>query len=235
MRIGILTDIHGDFGTMLRVVDRLEKLGVDQLVCLGDLVVHGEDHNAVVDWFRARPEIPVVKGNHDIGATIADADLDKLHFFSADSRANTEAARAALSDENKAYLAHLPLHVEAEDTLFTHATIGNPFALLRLPETIAGTFELMRQDVLIAGHTHRTRVHHWPKGKAVWCTDHPAERGAWVHELVEGDRYIINVGCTAQLLYDLFPPICAIYEPRNRRIEFHELPDVRTTRPRLKP
>lgn len=227
MRIGILTDIHGDYGSMVRVVDRLEALGVDKLVCLGDLVVHGEAHNEVVDWFRARPEIPVVKGNHDIGATIAAADLDKLRFFSADSRANTEAARAALSDENKAFLAHLPLHVEDDGVLYTHATIGNPFALLRLPESIAETFRLMRHDVLIAGHTHRTRVHHWPRGKRVWCTDHPAERREWTYELAEGDRYIINVGCTAQLKYDRFPPICAIYQPRERRIEFHELPDLR--------
>jgi predicted phosphodiesterase len=228
VRLGILTDIHGDYETMVRVVDRLERLGVDGLVCLGDLVVHGEHPNAVVDWFRERPEVQVVKGNHDIGATIADADLDKLHFFSRDSRANTEAARAALSDENKAYLAHLPLHVEAHDTLFTHATIGNPFALLRLPETIRETFRLMRRDVLIAGHTHRTRVHHWPKGKDVWCTDHPAERREWVYELEPGDRYVVNVGCTAQLKYDAFPPICAVYDPTNRRLEFHELPDLRT-------
>ncbi len=227
MRIGILTDIHGDYETMVRVVDRLEGLGVDKLVCLGDLVVHGQAHNAVVDWFRERPEILVVKGNHDIGATIAEIDLDKLHFFSRDSRANTEAARAALTDENKAYLAHLPLHVEDAGALFTHATIGNPFALLRLPETIAETFKLMRQDVLIAGHTHRTRIHHWPKDKAVWCTDHPAERREWIYELAEGDRYIINVGCTAQLKYDQFPPICAVFEPLARRIEFHELPDLR--------
>lgn len=227
MRIGILTDIHGDYETMVRVLDRLSALGVDRLVCLGDLVVHGPDPNAVVDWFRARPEIPVVRGNHDIGATVSDADLDRLRFFSPASRQNTEATRAVLTPENKAYLAGLPLEHAADEVLYTHATIGNPFALLRVQETIAETFRLMPHDVLFAGHMHRTRIHHQPAGKALWCSDHPVERGAWVHELVPGDRYIVNVGCTAQLKFDPHPPICAVWEPTNRRLEFHQLPDLR--------
>ncbi|MEB3198523.1 MAG: metallophosphoesterase family protein [Candidatus Sericytochromatia bacterium] len=227
MRIGILTDIHGDHETMVRIIDHLETKRVDRLVCLGDLVVHGPAPNRVVDWFRQRPEVTVVKGNHDIGATIAEDQLDRLHFFSPDSRANTEAARRALSDENKAYLTALPLEVHENEVCFTHAARGNPFALLRQPETIARGFDSLNGSILIAGHTHRTRVHHWPATRPLWCTDHPTESGTWVHELVPGDRYIINVGCTAQLKYDPFPPVCAVYEPGNRRLEFHELPDLR--------
>lgn len=227
MRIGILTDIHGDYATMERVLARLEALSVDRLICLGDLVVHGPEHNLVVDYFRARPEIPVIKGNHDIGATIAEHELDSLHFFSASSRANTERARAELSPENKAYLAGLPLQHQEGDALFTHASIGNPFALLRAPEMVAKTFGLMSTALLFVGHTHRTRVHHWPAGKDHWCTDHPAETGQWELALRPGDRYIINIGSTAQLKYDFFPPICAVYEPLAGRVEFHELPDLR--------
>lgn len=227
MRIGILTDIHGDYGTMRRVLDRLESLDVDRLVCLGDLVVHGDAPNEVVDFFRLRPEIPVIKGNHDIGATIDSGGLDGLHFFSPDSRANTLAARASLTDENKAFLAGLPLQLEEGPVCFTHAAIGNPFAILRQPERLAEAFHASPTPIVIAGHTHRTRVHHWPKDRPVWCTDHPAETRRFVHELVPGDRYFINVGCTAQLKFDLFPPICAVFEPNNLRLEFHELPDLR--------
>lgn len=227
MRLGILTDIHGDYETMQRVLDRLERERVDGLICLGDLVVHGPEHNKVVDFFRERPDIPVVKGNHDIGATIGDDQLDSLHYFSASGRAHTEECRAALTPENRAYLNALPLEVEQHGALFTHATIGNPFTLLRHPSTVAKTFDLLRHDVLFAGHTHRTRVHHWPANKPLWCTDHPAETRNWVHELVPGDRYIVNVGATAQLKYDFFPPICAIYEPDERLVRFVELPDLR--------
>jgi predicted phosphodiesterase len=258
VRIGILTDIHGDYTTMRRVLDRLESLRVDRLICLGDLVVHGDDHNAVVDFFRARPDIPVIKGNHDIGATIHDDRLDGLKFFSASSRDNTLACRAALSPENRAYLAELPPQHHEGTVLYTHATIvpasdenrahlaglfeldtahphldrasiGNPFGLLRHPDAVNQAFAAMPDgtEIVVAGHTHRTRVHHWPAGKGVWCTDHPAETGNWTLELVPGDRYIINVGCTAQLKYDFFPPICAVFEPENRRLEFHELPDLR--------
>ena len=227
MRIGILTDIHGDYESMRRVLDHLERLGVDRLLCLGDLVVHGPEHNAVVDFFRERPEIPVLKGNHDIGATIDESQLDTLRFFSAASRENTEAARAVLTPENKEYLHALPLQLVEDDVTYTHATIGNPFALLRHPPTIAETFRIMPTPILIAGHTHRTRVHHWPEGRSVWCTDHPAETRNWTLALEPGDRYIINVGSVAQLKYDFFPPICAILEPHERLLRFHELPDLR--------
>jgi len=227
VRIGILTDIHGDWDTMVRVVDHLEAQGVDRFICLGDLVVHGPSPNRVVDWFRARPEVVVVKGNHDVGATIADEHLEDLYFFSADSRGNTHATRRELSDENKAYLAALPLEVHEGEVCFTHAARGNPFALLRKPETIAHSFETLPGSILIAGHTHRSRVHHWPADKPLWCTDHPVETGTWVHELRPGDRYIINVGCTAQLKYDPHPPVCAVFEPHTLRLEFHELADMR--------
>ncbi|MDB5098807.1 MAG: hypothetical protein JWM80_3228 [Cyanobacteria bacterium RYN_339] len=227
MRIGILTDIHGDIDTMRRVLDRLEALRVDRVVCLGDLVVHGPDPNAVVDYFRNHPEIPVVQGNHDIGATIDDHALDSLHFFSTDSRANTLAARAALSAENKAYLATLPMAIQEDPVYFTHASPGNPFAILRHPERLAEAFDRLPCPIMIAGHTHRTRIHHWPQGKTVWCSDHPADTGTWVHELVQGDRYIINVGCTAQLKFDIYPPVCAVWEPENLRLEFSQLADLR--------
>lgn len=227
MRIGILTDIHGDWETMARVLDRLEAERVDRFICLGDLVVHGPAPNRVVDWFRDRPEVVVVKGNHDIGATIAEEHLEDLYFFSADSRGNTHAARRELSEENKAYLAALPLEVHEGEVCYTHAARGNPFALLRKPETIAKSFATLPGQVLIAGHTHRSRVHHWPADRPFWCTDHPVETGTWIHELQPGDRYIINVGCTAQLKYDPHPPVCAVFEPHNLRLEFHELKDLR--------
>jgi predicted phosphodiesterase len=227
VRIGILTDIHGDIDTMRRVLDLLATLSIDRIVCLGDLVVHGRAHNEVVDFFRTHPEIVVIKGNHDIGATVDEAELEKLHFFSPDSRANTLAAREALTTENKAYLAALPLELQDGPVCYTHATIGNPFAILRNPERLAEAFKQLPSPIMIAGHTHRTRVHHLPAGKKIWCSDNPAETGNRVFVLDPADRYIINVGCTAQLKFDAFPPICAVFEPGQLRLEFHELVDQR--------
>lgn len=231
MRIGLLTDIHGDYDTMARVLAHLEGLRVDRLICLGDLVVHGAHNNRVVDHFRRNPDIRVVKGNHDLGATLPEAQLDGLHFFSASSRENTLKARAELTAENKAYLEGLPLDFREGEVFFTHATPGNPFALLRKPETVRDAFAAMPSPIMIAGHTHRTRVHHWPAGKPYWCTEHPVETGRTVVELTPGDRYILNLGATAQLKYDFFPPVCAVFEPRERRLEFHELEDLRPEKP----
>lgn len=228
MRIGILTDIHGDYDTMLRVLACLEAQRVDRLICLGDLVVHGAAPNQVVDWFRKQKDVRAVKGNHDIGATIAQEKLEDLHFFSPDSRQNTQWTREALSEENRAYLDQLPLEEFEAGVCYTHAAKGNPFAVLRKPETIAGSFRSMNEPIMFTGHAHRTRIHHWPEGKNFWCTYQPTESRQWITEFAPGDRYIVHVGCTAQLKYDPYPPICAVFEPKNLRLEFHELPDLRT-------
>lgn len=234
-RLGILTDIHGDWATMRRILARLEALSVDRILCLGDLVVHGPEPEAVVDWFLAHPEVISLLGNHDIGATIEAERLGEIQFFSRDSYANTLLARQALGPHHKAYLAAMPLDHREGPYTFTHAAMGNPFALLRTPEALAKAFAGLPSPVLIAGHTHRTRVHHWPKGKAQWCSDHPVETGQMVWDFNLQDRYVVNVGCTAQLMYDPHPPVCAVLEPERGRISFHELPDLRTERPLVKP
>lgn len=234
-RIGLFTDIHGDWDTLRRILAALEALGVDRLVCLGDLVVHGPEPAAVVDWFLAHPEVVCLLGNHDIGASIEEERLPELTFFSRDSYANTLLARQALGQEQVAYLGALPLEHREGPFTFTHAAPGNPFALLRRPEAIAQAFAQLPSPVMIAGHTHRTHVHHWPRGKAQWCSEAPLAEGRTRLDFVEGDRYVVNLGCTAQLRYDPHPPVCAVLEPEAACLTFHELPDLRPPANREKP
>lgn len=63
MRIGLISDIHGNLIALDAVLEELEREGVDQLVCLGDVAVGPQPAEALA---RVRDlGCPVVMGNWD--------------------------------------------------------------------------------------------------------------------------------------------------------------------------
>lgn len=79
MRIGFISDIHEDIVRLEIAHQRLTQAGVDEIVCLGDIVGYSvpyygylgsRDANAVVDFIHDRCTAVVV-GNHDLYAARA--------------------------------------------------------------------------------------------------------------------------------------------------------------------
>ncbi|MBN2395643.1 MAG: metallophosphoesterase, partial [Candidatus Atribacteria bacterium] len=62
MRIGIISDIHGNAEALQAV---LQKLGnVDDLICLGDIVGYGADPGYCIEKLRGLNALSI-KGNHE--------------------------------------------------------------------------------------------------------------------------------------------------------------------------
>lgn len=77
MRLAIISDIHEDIVSLRKILTRIEKLGVDQLVCLGDISGFSTPHynyhvtrNAhdCLSVLRERQAI-ILPGNHDFHAS----------------------------------------------------------------------------------------------------------------------------------------------------------------------
>lgn len=137
MKLGIVSDIHGDYKALETVLDRLENHHrVDQILCAGDLVGRGPEQNRVVEVFRER-NIPTVRGNHDEWVY-------------------------SLSPENTAYLHNLPLDWRGSykglKFFMCHGKPGNNlWGLYRdhVSDTLLNMMlESLQTDVLITGHTH---------------------------------------------------------------------------------
>lgn len=64
MRVGIVSDIHGDLQQLDVAITLLHKEGVDQIICAGDLVDFGVDSIGVVNRILEL-SIPCIAGNHD--------------------------------------------------------------------------------------------------------------------------------------------------------------------------
>lgn len=137
MKLGIISDIHGDYDALMAVLDRLDHHHkVDRVLCAGDLVGRGPNPGAVVQVIRAR-DIPTVRGNHDDWTN-------------------------ELSPEHISFIRDLPLDWQGEFaglTIFMcHGKPGNNiWGLYRdhISKTLLNMMlNTLEADMLITGHTH---------------------------------------------------------------------------------
>lgn len=137
MKIGVLSDIHGDLKALTTVLDRLENYHqVDHILCAGDLIGRGPEQDRVVEMIRER-EIPTVRGNHDEWSY-------------------------GISRESEIYLRDLPVDwrgtYDGFEVFMCHGKPGsNMWGLYRdhISETLLNMMlGSLKVDVLITGHTH---------------------------------------------------------------------------------
>ena len=64
MRIGVISDIHGNYEALKAVLEELERLNVTDIYCLGDVVGYYSQVNECCEELIKR-DIPSLMGNHD--------------------------------------------------------------------------------------------------------------------------------------------------------------------------
>ena len=110
MKLGLISDIHGNLHALEQVLLELEEQQVQLILCAGDLVCYGAFPNEVLELLRQK-SIPTVLGNYD--AAVA---WDLPTVSSKPSSPQTEPiklaalawAKAQISSENVHYLRSLP-------------------------------------------------------------------------------------------------------------------------------
>lgn len=166
MRIALVADIHGNTAALDAVLAAIRSLGVDRIVCLGDLASSGPDPAGAVERI-ADLDCPVVMGNTD-----ADM-LDTPDWWANPASVGApETARpvfeigswcaAQLDDDHRRFLASLPATIEVdlgggERMLGFHGspqsasdTITDRTTGAELDAVLAG----MDHTVFAGGHTH---------------------------------------------------------------------------------
>lgn len=146
MKIGVLSDIHGNRVAFERVLDEMPP--VDALVCAGDVVGYNPWHAACVDIVRDR-EIPTVMGNHDRAVA-----GETSFGFNSMAGAGVQHARETLAAEHIEWLADLPECRHEFDgrlrLVHSHPEQRGRYTFPRQfsPDLLEG------EDVLVLGHTH---------------------------------------------------------------------------------
>ncbi len=151
MRYGILSDIHGNYDALDAVLVGLEQEGVDEYICLGDIVGYGPEPIACLHRIRKVAEY-IVAGNHDLAV----AEKLSVEGFNVLAREATLWTRNELSDEDIAYLANLPLVHYLDGLDIVHSTLCSPelFDYVQTTYDASLSMSCMRSAVCFIGHSH---------------------------------------------------------------------------------
>jgi putative phosphoesterase len=159
MRLGLISDVHGDIAALERAWEHLTALGVERVVCAGDVVGYGPEPDRVVA-FLAEHGIATAAGNHDHWAVRRAA---RRH----DPYGGGRAGSATL-----AFLDALPpclmLSIGGRFVVVRHVAPGDDPRRGRPPVAeVRDYLDLMGAALLVAGHTHAPSWYRTPKGLAV--------------------------------------------------------------------
>ncbi len=159
MRVGLLSDIHGNRIALEAVCADLPD--VDRLVCAGDVVGYNPWPADCVDFLREQ-DVLTVMGNHD-RAVVSETEFR----FNEMAQAGVEVAKKQLEAPQLEWLRSLP-----DERLVAEGAIklvhGHPDDPDRYTHPEAFSPRLLEdQDVLVLGHTHVQHVEQYAEGIVV--------------------------------------------------------------------
>lgn len=168
MRIGLISDIHGNLVALDAILAELNRAGVDRIVCLGDVAVLGPQPAEVIDRVRERG-IATVCGNTDAWL-VADHPIPVEQPDSEASIALTEWARSRLGRDQIEWLSTLPLTLDVplgagQLMRCFHATPASLDDITHAGQP-AGVGEWVGANVMSCGHTHVQGM--WRVGVQAW-------------------------------------------------------------------
>ena len=207
MPTAVISDIHANAEALKRVLEDIERRGVERIICLGDIVGYGPDPLQCVDLVRQRCAWSLM-GNHDFGVLYEPTNFNPPAESSAFwSREQLDAETDdALRSARYEFMGRMRVRVLerppdlAFDLLAVHGSPRRPINeyifpndVDQAPEKLESLFE--RFDRLcICGHTHQPGV----------FTDEPdfyppPELGDdRTYRFSDEEKVIVNVGSVGQ-------------------------------------
>jgi putative phosphoesterase len=159
MRIGFISDIHGNFTALEAVLADIKKQHIDQLICLGDTVSLGPQPNEVLKALREWKAVTIM-GNHD--QAILEPDQANRFEIAEHLVPDLKWGRERLSNEDLDFIRSFqPTHaVQFGNGIELLAFHGSPKSTTHLilattpTEKLDEFFEGQTASVLIGGHSH---------------------------------------------------------------------------------
>ncbi|MFQ5862627.1 MAG: metallophosphoesterase family protein [Candidatus Brocadiales bacterium] len=165
MKILIMSDVHANHAALTAVV---EDAGVgnkfDHVWCLGDIVNYGPQPKECLEVVRAISD-RTIRGNHDNAVGLG-VDCGCSIKYQALADASKEFTRAVLGEEDKGFLAALPLvdgfEINGQKFLLSHGSPSGDMYMYLKPSvsgsTLLGELEGVNADFVFLGHTHQPMI-----------------------------------------------------------------------------
>ena len=203
MNHAVISCLHANLAAVEAVLDDIDSQGITSITCLGDLVGYGPQPNEVINLVRGR-NIQTCQGcwDEDIidGLNSCECSYPSQLAERRGHRAHEWTAEI-LTDENKQFLAELPMTLRRGTMLFVHGSPNsqheyllpdmNAFAALERVET-AGA------ETMFCGHTHQPYVRELSGGSIRVRVQQKGMESASEEELQLPMRRIVNAGSVGE-------------------------------------
>jgi diadenosine tetraphosphatase ApaH/serine/threonine PP2A family protein phosphatase len=198
----IISDIHGNLEALKTVLADIDRRGIREIICLGDVIGYGPNPLECLDVVREKCPICLM-GNHDHAVL-----FEPLNFNAAAERAafwtreQMEAERDAQRRNGRwEFLGKLPIRCRRGDVLLVHASPRRPINeyifpedVFTNPQKVRANFDRLDTQLCFVGHTHQPGVFLDDP-----YFDPPDELADAPYFEIDGDeRAIINVGSVGQ-------------------------------------
>ncbi len=193
VKYAIISDIHSNLEAFEAVLERIDSLGIKDIICLGDIVGYNANPNECIEIIKARNIISVV-GNHDSRA----AGLEEPFNFNSLAREAICWTRNKLANENLLFLKNLPKKISFDNdkSIAIHGFINDTDRYILSLADANENFRLMndepyRPKVCFFGHTHMPKAYKYEDYKAFVIEEKEMA-------LDENSVYLINPGAVGQ-------------------------------------
>ena len=190
MKYGIIADIHGNLEALQSVLTALKDRGVDEYICVGDIVGYGADPKACIRDVREICQ-STVAGNHEHAVV----GLLDTNYFNANADEAINWTMKQLDEEEQTFLKGLELTAKLEDFFVVHATPFSPEKWSYITSTFDAyaNFKSFEEKICFVGHSHIP---------IVYSIEIDSPRCHYSFDakipIVSERRYIINVGSVGQ-------------------------------------
>lgn len=154
MRLALISDLHGNELALDAVLLDAQKVGFDELVCLGDVATLGPRPSGVLDRLRTLG-CPCILGNHD--EFMLEPGLVRSYTDFPQVMASVDATRESLSPRELEFITGFRRTLTFGDVLLFHGTPrSNTEDLLSVTpsERVDEMLDGHGAKVLAGGHTH---------------------------------------------------------------------------------
>lgn len=187
MRYGLISDIHGNFEALTSALEFLAGQGIDEYLCLGNVVGYGAEPSRCLSEIRELG-CDMIAGNHDFAA-VGKISVDYFNIFAKESTLWTQ---EHISNDEKQFLVAQPLVRDYKGFTLVHGSLNMPQAFDYIQTIIDAlySFRELKEQILFIGHSHVPITFIETDSISFSVND-------TIH--IEKDkRYIINIGSVGQ-------------------------------------
>jgi putative phosphoesterase len=163
-RLAVITDIHGNLPALRASLARIDQLGIERVLCGGDLVGYGPHPNEVCALIAERA-IPTIYGNYDYAIAREEEDCGCAYVTEHDRELGALSVRWTLAhtdERSRDFMRGLPFELhEALGGVMVHLVHGSPrkvneYLFEDKPASLYERLAAAESDaVLMFGHTHK--------------------------------------------------------------------------------